>query len=54
MAVGDVTCEIVTAETSAVDTSLTALRAANLASGAYIMTPIMNGQKVLITAISGV
>ncbi len=52
MAAGDVEVRVVDATTVDVDTALTAMRVTAGANGKYGMTTIMNGQKVLIWAIT--
>ena len=52
MAAGDVEVQVVSADTTSVDTALTAMRATAGANGKYGMCSIMNGQKVLIWAIT--
>ena len=52
MAAGDVEVQVVDATTTAVDTALTAMRIRAGANGKYGLTSIMNGQKVLIWAIT--
>lgn len=52
MAAGDVEVRIVTPTTSEVDTALTAMRVTAGANGKYGMVSIMNGQAVLIWAIT--
>jgi hypothetical protein len=51
MAAGDVTVNVVAADSTTVDTTLTAIRASCGANGHYGMIAIMNGQKILIWGI---
>lgn len=52
MAAGDVEVQIVDATISAVDTAMTAMRVTAGANGKYMICSIMNGQKILIAAIT--
>lgn len=49
MAAGDVQVQIVDATTSAIDTAVTAMRTG--ANDKWLMTSIMNGQKVVIVNV---
>ena len=52
MAAGAVEVRVVDATVAAVDTALTAMRVTATMSGAYLMTSINNGQKILLAAIT--